>query len=583
MSTQPLSLRSYLALFKHEAWSIALFSMVTNVLMLAPTLYLLQLYDRVLLSRSEMTLLAVTLITLFLFMVMAFSDWVRSLVAIKAGVCFDKLLTSRLFSLGLTRQAAQGTQQAMQDLTFIRHFITGNGLFAFFDVPWTLLYIAVLFILSPILGALAIALCMVQFGLALWNQHSTAQPLADSAEARQHGLQFLDSKLRNIETLHVLGMLPQLRQRWLAIQDRWHALDAKTNDVQSRNQQVNKFARYTMQSGMLGMAALLAVKGDISIGAMIASNVLIARALQPFDVIVGTWKQFIQAKASAGNIDQLLATGTDHDDITQLVTPNEAIKGRLSLVQVAVKSHHGTPLLKPLNLEIEPGEILGVLGPSGSGKTTLLRCLANTCDQREGEILVDGIALSRLPANLYASAIGYLPQETALLEGSIAENIARFTQPEPEKVIQAAQAAGIHEAILRLPKGYDTRLNAEAPVLSGGQRQLVGLARAIYQQPAILLLDEPNAHLDDQGEASLITALLLLKNQGKSIVLVSHRPHILNITDKLLVLDQGNMLWHGPREQVLAEINHARQSPASKVAQEPAQYLFMGTLPRQGR
>lgn len=568
MNRPPASLRGYLALFRREAWAIAAFSMVTNILMLAPTLYLLQLYDRVLLSHSEMTLLAVTFITVFLFMVMAFSDWVRSMVAIKAGVRFDQLLTSRLFSLGLATQApaSNGTHQAMQELTFIRHFVTSNGLFAFFDLPWTLLYVAVLFVLSPILGTLAIALCLVQFGLALWNQRSTALPLEKTAEARQQGMQFLDSKLRNIETLHVFGMLPSLWQRWRSIQSRWHALDAQANQVQSRNQQVNKFARYTMQSGMLGVAALLAVKGDISIGAMIASNLLIARALQPFDVIVGTWKQFIQAKASAANIDQLLASSHSQEEPSYLVKSNEPIKGRLMLVQVAVQASNGKPLLRPLNLDIEPGEILGILGPSGSGKTTLVRCIAGICDHRKGEIIVDGIALSRLPANIYAAAIGYLPQEVALLEGSIAENIARFMQPDPEKVIQAAQTAGIHDAILRLPRGYDTRIDAEAPVLSGGQRQLLGLARAIYQQPAIIILDEPNSHLDDQGEASLITALLLLKNQGKTIVIVSHRTHILNITDKLLVLDQGAMACHGPRDQVIAKLNRARQTAESKVA-----------------
>ncbi|MCB5189339.1 type I secretion system permease/ATPase [Methylobacillus arboreus] len=565
---RPASLRGYLALFKPEIWAIAIFSMVTNVLMLAPTLYLLQLYDRVLLSRSEMTLLAVTLITVFLFMVMAFSDWIRSLVAIRAGVRFDKLLTSRLFNLGLAHRdgTSNGTHQAMQDLTFIRQFVTSNGLFAFFDLPWTLLYVAVLFILSPVLGVLAVVLCMVQFGLALWNQKTTAQPLDKVAEARNHGLQFLDSKLHSIETLHVLGMMPQLRQRWLAIQSRWHWLDALASQVQNRNQRVNKFARYTMQSGMLGVAALLAVKGDISIGAMIASNVLIARALQPFDIIVGTWKQFIQAKTSAANVDLLLASDASEDEPLHDIQPVQPIKGKLTLEQLSVQAPNGKPILNPLSLGIEPGEILGILGPSGSGKTTLVRCLVNTCDTRQGELLVDGVPLKQIPNAAYAQSLGYLPQEVALLEGSIAENIARFMQPEPEKVIQAAQAAGIHEAILRLPKGYDTRISPESPALSGGQRQLVGLARAIYQQPAVIVLDEPNSHLDDQGEASLITALLLLKNQGKTIVIVSHRTHILKITDKLLVLDQGAVVCHGPRDQVIATLNRARQAPASKVA-----------------
>lgn len=563
------SLRGYLALFRPALWSIAFFSLVTNVLMLAPTLYLLQLYDRVLLSMNEMTLLAVTLITVFLFMVMAFSDWVRSLVAIRAGVRFDKLLTSRLFKLGLNRNGAStdGSGQAMQDLTFIRHFITGSGLFAFFDLPWTLLYIAVLFILSPMLGALAVVLCMVQFGLALWNQRSTALPLEKNAAARQHALQFLDSKLRNIETLHVLGMMPHLRQRWLEMQSRWHALDGQATEVQNRNQNINKFARYTMQSGMLGAAALLAVKGEISIGAMIASNVLIARALQPFDVIVNTWKQYIQARTSVENINQLLASDAPVETGMPVAQPAQPIKGKLALEHLGVTASNNRWLLQPLNLNIEPGEILGVLGPSGSGKTTLLRCLVGTCPGRQGEIQVDGMRLESLPKGLYAASIGYLPQEVGLLEGSIAENIARFMQPEPEKVIQAAQAAGIHEAILQLPKGYDTRITPGSAVLSGGQRQLVGLARAIYLQPAIIVLDEPNSHLDDEGEASLITALLMLKNQGKTIVIVSHRTHILNITDRLLVLDQGAMVCHGPRAQVVAALSQMRQSSPGKMAQ----------------
>lgn len=569
-SVLPSSLRGYLALFKPEVRAIAVFSMVTNVLMLAPTLYLLQLYDRVMLSRSEMTLLAVTLITVFLFMVMAFADWVRSLVAIRAGVRFDRQLTSRLFALGLTKTgpAFEGAQQAIQDLTFIRQFVTSNGLFAFFDLPWTLLYIAVLFILSPVLGVLAVVLCVVQFALALWSQRSSTPMIKQVAEARQHGMQFLNSKLRNIETLHVLGMLPQLRQRWLAVQSRWHALEAVAGQVQSRHQQINKFARYTMQSGMLGVAALLAIKGDISIGAMIASNVLIARALQPFDVIVSTWKQFVQARESAGNIDQMLAAAQESEPVAAA----DQFKGvvpasvTLTLDQVKVSGNKGQALLQPLSLKIFPGEILGVLGASGSGKTTLVRCLVNVCDGRQGDILVNEVPLEQIPAETYAASVGYLPQEVALLEGSIAENIARFTQPIPEKVIQAAQAAGIHEAILRLPRGYDTRITPEAPVLSGGQRQLVGLARAIYQQPGLIVLDEPNSHLDDQGEASLITALLLLKNLGKTIVIVSHRTHILKITDKLLVLDQGAVACHGFRDQVLATLKRTRQTQASKVA-----------------
>lgn len=582
-ASPPGRLRAYLAQFKSELGAIAIYSMLTNLLMLAPTLYLLQLYDRIIQSRSEMTLLAVTLITLMLFGVMALADWLRSRVAIKAGTRLDTLLTTRLFALGLSSQGASGaSQQALQDLTLLRQFVTGSGMFAFFDLPWTLLYIAVLFVLSPILGWLAIGLCLLQFALAVWNQRSSEQPLADSSAARLQVAQFLESKLRNLSTLHVLGMLPSLKQRWQQLQSGWNQHDATAQQIQQRNQLLNKFARYSMQSGMLGIAAWLAVRGDISIGAMIASNVLIARALQPFDVIVSTWKPFMQARACAANLDVLLADApaalqaptvaqesninalSQSSALSQSTTLN--LTGHLSLRGLEVTTPAGQALLRNITLEIRPGEILGILGASGSGKTTLLRCLVNTCPWQQGDILVDGLSRAQLPAGLYAQAIGYLPQEVALLDGSIAGNIARFQTPDPEAILQAAQAAGIHEAILRLPQGYDTPLNAESKVLSGGQRQLLGLARALYQQPAIIVLDEPNAHLDEHGEASLLAALLLLKNQGKTIVMVSHRQHSLRITDQLLVLEQGAMRLYGPRDQVLATLDQARQQAVSKVA-----------------
>ncbi|MDP2247514.1 MAG: ABC transporter transmembrane domain-containing protein, partial [Nitrosomonadales bacterium] len=282
MNTKQTSLTGYFALFRSELLSVGLFSMVTNLMMLAPTLYLLQLYDRVLLSKNELTLYAITLITCFFFLVMAFSEWMRSIAVIKAGVKFDQLLSDRLFKLGFTNTSGAGkagANEAMQDLTFIRQFLTSNGLFAFFDMPWAVIYIAILFILDPVLGMLAIVLCTIQAILAVWNQRSSDQPLQDINSARISSQHFIDSKIRNIETLHVLGMMPHLYARWNAMQSRWNDLDSRAVEVQSRNQHINKFVRYSMQSLMLGVAAWLAIRGQITIGAMIASNVLIARAL----------------------------------------------------------------------------------------------------------------------------------------------------------------------------------------------------------------------------------------------------------------------------------------------------------------
>ena len=554
MSRQ-LTLPQYLTLFRREFLLIGLLSLVTNLMMLAPTLYMLQLYDRVMQSRNELTLLAVTLITCFFLLVMAFADWLRSVTAIRAGVRFDQLLNDRIFRLGFSAALASDrgrAGEALQDLTQMRQFLTSSGLFAFFDIPWTFIYIAVLFILHPMLGCVAIAFCAIQFGIAVWNQRSSERPLQETGAAALASQQFLDSKARNIETLHAMGMLPGLYRRWQDRHQRWQLLDSQAQRVQMQNQFTNRFVRYSMQSLMLGAGAVLAVQGAISVGAMIASNVLIARALQPFDVIVNTWKQFIQARQSAARLNQLLAAELP---IAPIAEAGE-IKGHIVLKRFVVRlGGSGKHTLQGLDLDIRPGQILTVMGPSGSGKTTLARCLVGVCPWQDGELLVDGHAADQLPPEHLAAAVGYLPQEVALIEGTIAENIARFAEPDSRLVIEAATAAGIHDSILRLPHGYDTHIEDANGALSGGQRQLVGLARAMYGEPAILVLDEPNSHLDEHGEASLLHALQMLRSRGKTIVLVSHRAGILKITDRLLILKHGEIAHYGPRDAVLAALN----------------------------
>ncbi|PKO25958.1 MAG: type I secretion system permease/ATPase [Betaproteobacteria bacterium HGW-Betaproteobacteria-8] len=568
MKMKQTSLNGYFALFRNELMSVGVFSLVTNLMMLAPTLYLLQLYDRVLLSQNELTLYAITLITCFFLLVMAFSEWMRSIAVIKAGVKFDQLLSGRLFRLGFANPSGAGrpdANEAMQDMTFIRQFLTSNGLFAFFDIPWTVIYIAILFILDPILGILAILFCTIQAGLAVWNQRSSDQPLQDINAARINNQHFLDSKIRNIETLHVLGMMPHLYTRWHAMQSRWNELDSHAVKVQTRNQHINKFVRYTMQSLMLGVAAWLAVRGQITIGAMIASNVLIARALQPFDIIVSTWRQFIQAKQSVERINLLLAS--EHHPEPSIAVGKTEVRGEITLRDVhVVFDAPSKTLLKNISLDIKPGQVLVVMGPSGSGKTTFARCLVGACDRQGGELLIDGHEVGKIPSGLLANSIGYLPQDIDLIEGTIVENIARFNQPETLDVIEAARIAGIHETILRLPLGYDTRVDNSAANLSGGQRQLIGLARAFYRKPAILVLDEPNSHLDEHGEASLLSAITAMKSQGKAIVIISHRHNILKIADRLLIMKNGEIAHYGSRDEVAAELNQAGEIPASQAA-----------------
>lgn len=569
------SFKTLLAPFKRELAYVAMLSFVTNLMMLVPTIYMLQLYDRVMQSRNTLTLIAVTFMVCFLLLMMALADWLRSIIVIKSGVRFDQTFGKKIFSLAfsnvaavrgqqLNQQTNQQPGQALADLTAVRQFISGNGLFAFFDVPWSVLYIVVLFVLNPALGALAIVFCTIQFGLAVWNQSSSQQPLQNMAESQSKTSQFLQSKTRNLQTLHVMGMMPQLYQRWVALKNNANCDEDEAQHRQNRNQFVNKLVRYSMQSLMLAVAALLAIEGKISVGAMIASNVLIGRALQPFDVIVHTWRQYVQAKTAVTNLNKLLSTTAL---ATNTKTSSNPITGHISLNEVSVTLNDvSEPVLSNLSLNIKPGRILNVMGASGSGKTTFARTLLGLITPQRGELCIDDVQIQELDAAHLAAAIGYLPQHVALFEGTIAENIARFGILDTEKIITASMAVGMHEMILRMPQGYDTRIDEFGLPLSGGQRQLVGLARAIYQEPNIIVLDEPNANLDEFGEAHLLNILQSLKSKNKTIVVISHRSGLLKITDDLLILKNGEVAHFGPRDAGVAYLNQLQTlSMASSV------------------
>ena len=584
MNFKQKPLLQYLAPLKADVISIALLSCIANLLMLAPTIYMLQLYDRVMLSQNTLTLVTVTLLISFFIVAMAFAEWLRSIITIKAGVKFDQSLNTKLFNQAFERIFTvnqKNTHEAMQDLTNIRQFMTSNGLFAFFDMPWTLIYVAVLFILSPTLGWLAILFCVIQFGLGIWNQISTDAPLKATMSVNHENQQFLSSKVRNLETLHVMGILPQLYKRWQNLQGAANHVNGNAIRVQSRNQHINKLTRYTMQSLMLAAAALLAVRGEISIGSMIASNVLIGRALQPFDIIVSTWKQYIQAKDSMRRLNVVLAHPLDDVNQFAFKQKNPAmilpeIKGEITLNNLTVTLHNTQKkVLSQLNARIQRGQVLTIMGPSGSGKTSLARCLVGVMPLQNGMLLIDGVSIEQINPQQLSAAMGYLPQDVSLLEGTIAENIARFEALDSAEIIAAAKAVGLHETILRLPLGYDTKVDDAGLSLSGGQRQLVGLARAVYKSPAILVLDEPNAHLDESGETHLLNALLTLKNQGKTMVVISHRTNILKVADQLMVMKNGEILHHGATNIVLKQLQQEKSTEKSvekSVAKTPEKY-----------
>ena len=559
--------------FRREFAMVGIFSMVANVLMLSPTLYMLQVYDRVLMSRSELTLLAMSLITLFFFSVMAFSEWMRSRVLVRSGVRLDEALGTRVFNASFESylsQSSTGPARAFGDLIQIRQFLTGNGIFAFFDAPWAPIYIAVLFLLHPMLGWLAIVFAMVQMALAWFGHRRTVAPAEAAGQAAAESGAYLQSKLRNSEVLESMGMVHNLRPHWQDRHENTLALQSASQSLTHRITAWSKFIRYSQQSLALGAGALLVIDGQLSPGGMIASNVLMTRALAPIDMMVGTWRAFIGARSAFERLEALLRDFPARDPALSRVAP----KGALTLRNVvASASGRKTPILKGVNMAVEAGTVTVVLGPSGSGKSTLARTMVGIWPDVSGEVLLDGLPIDGWDRTELGPYLGYLPQDIELFEGTIAENIARFGEVQSEKVIAAARSAGLHEMILRFPKGYDTSIGEAGGLLSGGQRQRIGLARAVYGDPVLVVLDEPNANLDDVGEQALVRTVQGLKAAGRTVFLITHRPGVLAVADRILILRDGLVQADGPRDDVLAALRAAQaaaQGQSGALAVQPA-------------
>ena len=555
--------------FRYEFVVAGVFSMVANLLMLTPTIYMLQVYDRVMLSQNMGTLMAVSLITLFFFGVLTFAEWSRSKLLVSSGVRMDELLSKRLFHASYDaylNPAVKNPSRAFNDLTEVRQFLTGNGIFAFFDAPWAPIYIAVLFMLHPWLGVMAIGFAAVQASLAWWGSNASKPAQAVASKSQQDAGSYLQSKFRNAEVIESMGMLSHLYRRWAEQNTRamGHALNAQ--EVSGRVVAWSKFIRYTQQSLALGGGALLVIQGELSPGAMIAANVLMTRALAPIDLMVGTWPGFLSAKEAFVRLRDLL-------EAHPLRVKNELTmvpKGDVVLKEVVASAPgRKEPILKGISAIMPAGTVTVVLGASGSGKSTLARVLLGIWPHDKGDVLLDGEPILKWDRMGLGPHIGYLPQDIELFDGTIAENIARAGQVVSEKVIAAAEASGLHQMILRFPKGYDTPMGEAGSLLSGGQRQRIGLARALYGEPALVVLDEPNANLDDEGEAALVRAVQVMKSKGKTVVLISHRPGIVGVADRLLILHQGTVQASGPRDGVLAALQKQREeiAQASQIAQ----------------
>ncbi|CAI8819752.1 type I secretion system permease/ATPase [Pseudomonas sp. IT-P294] len=555
--------------YKSILISVGCFTALINVLMLVPSIYMLQVYDRVLSSQNETTLAMLSLMVVGFFVFIGLLEIVRSFIVIRIGSQLERRFNLRVYQAAFERNLFKGegnAGQSLGDLTHIRQFVTGPALFAFFDAPWFPVYLFVIFLFNVWLGVLATAGAVLLIGLACLNEAMTKKPLGEAAAFSQKSSQLATSHLHNAETIQAMGMLGVLRKRWFQVHSRFLGLQNQASDTGAVISSLSKTLRLCLQSLVLGLGALLVIKGDMTAGMMIAGSILMGRVLSPIDQLIAVWKQWSGAKLAYRRLDALLQAFPPSDEAMALPAP----KGQISFEQVSA----GPPgrrgaTLHMVNFSLGAGEVMGVLGASGSGKSTLARVLVGVWPTLGGTVRLDGADIHRWNRDDLGPYIGYLPQDIELFSGSIAENIARFREADPQKVVEAAQQAGVHELILRMPQGYDTVLGEDGSGLSGGQKQRVALARALYGNPSLVVLDEPNSNLDTVGEAALAGAIAHMKARGTSVILVTHRSSALAQADKLLVLNEGRLQAFGPSQEVLKALSGAQEQQREKTAQAP--------------
>jgi ATP-binding cassette subfamily C exporter for protease/lipase len=528
--------------YRKEVVWVGVFSMFCNVLLITPTLYMLQIFDRVMISHSEFTLIALTLVLLMLLVFSAMAEWLRSQLLVKLSVRLDQRMNEPVFN-ALFASRLSGTDDMAHrvagDLTYIRQFISGMGLVTFFDAPWSLIYVGILYVMHPLLGLTSAVFLLLFLALAVWNGRTYDGPAQRSMKAMQASNAYVSAKLRNFEIIESLGMLDHLRRRWLERHEKQLALNLASQEVMYRNQSVMKFVRYSEQSIVLAIGAWLVIHGELSAGAMVAANSLMTNALRPIDLLMSTWRSYLQAQEAHGRLQDFLHVHPPAE--ANEVLPS--VRGQVSLVNLcAMSPSQGPPILHNIHANFDPGQLVVITGPSGAGKSTLLRCILGIWPDVSGQVMIDGRPLDLLNREALGSHWGYLPQDIELLDGTVSENIARMAQPDPEAVTHAAKQVGIHEMILRLPQGYDTRISDGASQMSGGQRQRLALARAIYGTPRIVVLDEPHASLDEAGVNALAELVMYLKSKGTLILMVVHQSRLLSLADRILVLAAGQVV-----------------------------------------
>ncbi|ENT2949044.1 type I secretion system permease/ATPase [Klebsiella aerogenes] len=546
-------------------WTVGVFTAFINILMLVPSIYMLQVYDRVLPSGNEITLLMLTLIMLAMFGMMALLEYVRSMVVIRIGAQLDMRLNTRVYTAAYEdnlKNKSADAGQMLNDLTNMRQFLTGSALFAFFDAPWFPIYLLVIFLFNPWLGLFALIGSLILIALAVVNEIVSKEPLAEASKLALQSGSLASTNLRNAEVIEALGMLPNIKGRWFSLHQRFLNSQRVASERASRINSITKFVRLSLQSLVLGLGGWLAIDGHITPGMMIAGSILMGRTLAPIEQVINVWKSWSSAKLSYRRLVKLLDSNPPRGTGMSLPKP----EGVLSVENVSAKppGAQGEPVLHTVSFNLQAGDVLGIIGPSASGKSTLARLLVGIWPVSEGIVRLDGADIYQWNKDELGPHIGYLPQDIELFAGTIAENIARFNDVDAEKVIAAAKLAGVHELILRFPHGYDSVIGNGGSGLSGGQKQRIGLARALYGDPSLIVLDEPNSNLDDAGELALNKAIAFLRERQKTVVLITHRTNLLSMTSKLLLLVNGKVNAFGTTQQVLQALNNAQRTQAAQ-------------------
>lgn len=549
-----------------------LFSLVINLLMLTGPLYMMLVYDRVLTSQSESTLISLSLLIAGLFVIMGLLSSVRSKILVRIGSRINLRLSERVFGAQIKKAASQGAKglDGVRDLQTLREFLSGPGPATLFDAPWTPVYIAVIFLLDPLLGWVATGGAIVLLVIALLNEVMTRKNLAKATRVLAESNEIVADGRNNAEVLSSMHMLPGIYRRWQKLQHAALELQNKASDRSASLSSMSRTLRLMLQSAILGTGAYLAINGVISPGTMIAASLIMGRGLAPIEQAIGSWRHFIAARGAYRRTKQLLDDIPAEEQRTQLPSP----QGKLSVEKLfaGIPGKEGNQLiLSNISFHLNSGEALAVIGPSASGKSTLARLLVGAWPPDHGHVRLDSADLWQWDREQLGRYIGYLPQDVELFNGTVLENIARFDEEaEDSSVVAAAMSAGAHEMILALPDGYNTVIGTGGRLLSGGQRQRIALARALYGDPALVVLDEPNASLDAVGEEALSQTIQRMKARGQTVVVIAHRPSAVTQADKVLVLDGGKVAAFGPKAEVFAALSDRAAGGGKSVATDAA-------------